>query len=102
MEEQSIEYTIDIVDNVEFDVSKEPRFENDTNPIVIYYWKYIVLNNIGYPTTTIKAQVGKQGTYDNPPELPNPFVDIPLYGVFSIVIVKFSYKKGRFVICRGP
>jgi len=79
MEEQSIEYTIDIVDNVEFDVSKEPRFENDTNPIVIYYWKYIVLNNIGYPTTTIKAQVGKQGTYDNPPELPNPFVDIPLY-----------------------
>lgn len=79
MEEQTIEYTIDIVDNVEFDVEKSSFFPNDDNPIVTYYWKYIVLNNVGLPTTTIKVQVGKQGTLESPPPLPEPFVDIPLY-----------------------
>ena len=89
MEELTIEYTIDIVNNVEFDV-ETTNYPPD-NPIVIYYWKYIVLNNINLPSTVIKAQAGKQGTLNNPPDLPEPFVDIPLYQSQSEEILKTQF-----------
>jgi len=88
MEEQTIEYTIDIA-NTTLYTEKLSFFPGD-DPVVTYYWEYAVINNIELPVAIIRKELSSPyRPVTNP--LPPPPPDTPLFELQSKEILEEQF-----------
>ncbi len=84
MEEQTIEYTIDVASTTLF---KESVNFGSGEPLITYYWEYAVLNNVELPIIVIREQIGNPSS--NP--LPPPSPDTSLFELQSKKILEEQF-----------
>ena len=84
MEEQTIEYTIDVASTTLF---KESVNFGSGEPLITYYWEYAVLNNVELPIIVIRKQIGNPSS--NP--LPPPSPDTSLFELQSKKILEEQF-----------